>query len=220
MFECNIVLIMSVVKGSVRREQTRLTRRRILDAAKAEFVAKGYHGATITAIARRAEVAPQTVYFVFHNKPELMSAVIDDAVLGVDATPPESSPWWEEMRAAATAADALIAFVRGAAPLLERAAFVSVVLKAASLADAEVQEIQDKHDRMQEAGYRQVIDTVVAKGPLRDDLTPATATDALLLLCGDSTYVQLRNDRQWTEAQIVAFLDRVVVDSILQDPSR
>jgi AcrR family transcriptional regulator len=211
---------MSVVNGSARREQTRLTRRRILDAATAEFVAKGYHGATITAIARRAEVAPQTVYFVFHNKPELISAVIDDAVLGVDATPPEASAWWEEMRAAATAADALVAFVRGAAPLLERAALVSVALKAASLADSEVQAIQDKHDRMQEVGYRQVIDTVAAKGPLRADLTPATATDALLLLCGDSTYVQLRHDRQWTQAQIVAFLTRVVVDSLLDDPSR
>ena len=211
---------MTVVKGSARRDQTRLTRRRILDAAKSEFVSKGYHGATITAIARRAEVAPQTVYFVFHNKPELMSAVIDDAVLGVDATPPEASAWWDEMHGAATAADALTAFVRGAAPLLERAAFVSVVLSAAALADEEVRAIQDKHDRMQEAGYRQVIDTVASKGPLRADLTPATATDALLLLCGDSTYVQLRHDRHWTQAQIVAFLNRVVVDSILEDPSR
>ncbi|MFB8147423.1 TetR/AcrR family transcriptional regulator [Microbacterium sp. NPDC057407] len=196
-----------------------MTRRRILDAGKSEFISKGYHGATIAAIARRAEVAPQTVYFVFHNKPELISAVIDDAVLGTDATPPEASAWWAEMRSAATAADALTAFVRGAAPLLERAAFVSVVLKAAALADPEVQAIQDKHDRMQEAGYRQVIDTVAAKGPLRADLTPATATDALLMLCGDSTYVQLRHDRQWTHDQIVAFLDRIVVDSILQDQS-
>ena len=211
---------MSVVKGSARRDQTRLTRRRILDAAKSEFVSNGYHGATITAIARRAEVAPQTVYFVFHNKPALMSAVIDDAVLGVEATPPEASAWWAKMRSAPTAADALVAFVRGAAPLLERAAFVAVVLRGAALADAEVQAIQDKHDRMQEAGYRQVIDTVAEKGPLRADLTPATATDALLLLCGDSTYVQLRHDRGWTEARIVAFLSRLVVDSILQDPSR
>lgn len=211
---------MSDVKGPSRRDQARLTRRRILDAAKSEFVENGYHGATVAAIARRAEVAAQTVYFVFHTKPELMSAVIDDAVLGIDATPPDSSEWWAAMENTESAAGALIAFVRGAAPVLERAALLSVVLRAASLADTEVQTIQEKHDRMQEAGYRRVIDAVATKGSLRADLTPATATDALLLLCGDSTYVQLRHEREWPHAQIVAFLERIVVDSILADPER
>jgi AcrR family transcriptional regulator len=210
---------MTDVKGSVRRTQARLTRGRILDAAKIEFVENGYHGATIAAIARRAEVATQTVYFVFHTKVELMSAVIDSAVLGVDETPPEASEWWMAMRETASAADALIAFVRGVAPLLERAAFVSVVLKAASLGDAEVQAVHDKHDQMQAAGYRQVIDMVAAKGPLHAHLTPTTATDVLLLLCGDNTYVQLRHDRGWSPADIVTFLERIVVDSILANPT-
>jgi AcrR family transcriptional regulator len=218
-FRCNIVLPVSDGKISSRREQAQLTRRRILDAAKPEFVENGYHGATIAAIARRAGVAAQTVYFVFHTKAELISAVIDDSVLGADATPPDASEWWMAMQHADTAAAALTAFVRGAAPLLERAAFVSVVLKAAALADSEVQVIQDKHDRMQEDGYRQVIDTVAAKGSLRADLTPGTATDVLLLLCGDSTYVQLRHDRNWSHEQIVTFLERVVVDTILADPA-
>jgi AcrR family transcriptional regulator len=202
-------------KSSSRREQAQLTRRRILDAAKSEFVESGYHGATIAAIARRAGVAAQTVYFVFHTKAELISAVIDDAVVGVDGTPPDASEWWVAMQHADTAAAALTAFVRGAAPVLERAAFISVVLNAAALADGEVQVIQDKHDRMQKEGYRQVIDAVVAKGSLRAGLTPETATDVLLLLCGDSTYVQLRHDRKWSQEQTVSFLERVVVDAIL-----
>ena len=78
-------------------------------------------------------MAPQTIYFVFHTKADLVSAVIDDRVLGSD-TPedPETSAWWDAMAAAPTAAAVLEAFVHGAAPLLDRAAPVSEVVRAAA----------------------------------------------------------------------------------------
>ena len=37
-------------------------------------------------------------------------------------------------------------------------------------------------------------------------LTPETATDLLLTLCGDSTYVQLTTERGWTHEQTTAWL--------------
>ena len=64
------------VKGP-RRRRAEATRQKILRAAHEEFVERGYHGATIASIARRAGVATQTVYFVFHTKTELVSAAID-----------------------------------------------------------------------------------------------------------------------------------------------
>ena len=72
---------MADVKTS-RREKAARTRARIIEAAHAEFLERGFHGATVTSIAKRAKVAPQTVYFVFHTKAELISAVIDAAVMG------------------------------------------------------------------------------------------------------------------------------------------
>ena len=45
----------------------------------------------MAAIAQRAGVAVQTVYFVFHTKAELLSRVIDAAVLGPDPNPPEET---------------------------------------------------------------------------------------------------------------------------------
>ncbi|MGB7981109.1 MAG: helix-turn-helix domain-containing protein [Candidatus Nanopelagicales bacterium] len=207
---------MTDVKTSTRRDRAARTRRAILDAAHAEFLERGYHGATISAIASRAGVAPQTVYFVFHTKAELVSAVIDDRVLGPDLpTVQQESPWWAAMLAAPTAATALEQFVRGAAPLLARAAPVSEVVRAAALTDDEVRAIHDHHDRMQIAGYRQVIDIVAGKGPLRPDLTPETATHVLLTLCGDSVWVQL-TDRGWTPDQITRWLAAAAPASILQ----
>ncbi len=99
-----------------RRAKAAATRRRILRAAHEEFLAHGFHGATMAAIARRAGVAVQTVYFVFRTKAELIGAVIDVAVLGEqDPTVPQDSGWWEAMEAEPDPAEALRLFVeRGA----------------------------------------------------------------------------------------------------------
>lgn len=57
------------------------TRRRILEAAAAEFTEKGFAGATTRAIADRAQVNEVTLFRHFGNKQRLFSAVVDDAPL-------------------------------------------------------------------------------------------------------------------------------------------
>ena len=112
-------------------------------------------------------MAPQTIYFVFHTKADLVSAVIDDRVLGPDAPEdPQASAWWEAMAAAPTAAAVLEAFVRGAAPLLDRAAPISEVVRAAAATDDEVRAVHAKHDVLQHAGYRRVIELAAERGAL------------------------------------------------------
>ena len=65
-----------------RREQARSTRLKIVRAAHAVFVDRGYGGARMTDIAQAAGVAVQTVYFTFHTKGELLQACYETAVLG------------------------------------------------------------------------------------------------------------------------------------------
>jgi len=204
-----------------RRDQARKTRRAIIDAARTEFMDGGYHGATIASIARRAGVAPQTIYFVFHTKAELVSAVIDDAVLGPDdPTVPQQSEWWAEVVAAPTAGAALEHFIRGAAPLLDRAAEVSEIVRAAALTDDEVRDVYGYHADLQERAYRGVIDIVITKGELRDGFTAEIATDALLTLCGDAIWVQLRKERGWPLDRTVGWLVDTVPAALLAQPSR
>jgi AcrR family transcriptional regulator len=208
-------------KAPARRDRARQTRRKILDAAHLEFLERGYHGATIASIARRAGVANQTVYFVFHTKAELISAVIDDAVLGPEEpTLPERSAWWAEMQSAPTAHLALEAFIRGAAPLLERAAPVSEIMRAAAPTDDEVMAVHRYHGDLQTTGYRQVVDLLVEKGELRGGLTFETALDVLLTLCGDAIWVQLRMERGWPFERVVDWLVATVPGSILAERAR
>lgn len=202
-----MLVVVAQVKGVKRRDKAELTRRRLIHAAHEEFLDNGYHGATMAAIAHRAGVASQTVYFVFHTKAELISAVIDAGVMGEDPpTIPQHTDWWAAMHAAPSADLALRHFVRGAGPLLARAAGISEILRAAALDDPEVRVIHDRHDRLQVAGYRQVIDLLMSKGSLRPGITPETATDLLLALCGDSIYVQLTSERGWTHDQVIDWM--------------
>lgn len=206
------------VKGGKRRAQAQATRRKILRAAHDEFVENGYHGATITAIARRAGVAPQTVYFTFHTKSALISAVIDAAVMGEDEpTIPQATPWWAAMAAAATAAEALRIFVHGTGPLFARASRVSEVLRAAALTDDEVRRIHAHHETLRHDGFREVVDILSAKGQLRAGLDPERATDLLLMLLGDSTYYGFTVERGWTHAQLMDWLAEALPGLLLAE---
>ena len=61
---------------SYRGRERGARRRRILDAAEAVFSARGYHGASITDIAERAEFATGTIYLYFSDKADLYGTVI------------------------------------------------------------------------------------------------------------------------------------------------
>jgi len=208
------------VKTASRRERARQTRIKIVRAAHEEFLEHGYHGATIAAIARRAGVATQTVYFVFHTKAELIGAAIDTAVLGEDdPTDPEHTDWWVAMLAAPTGAEALEHFVRGAGSLYSRAAGISEILRAAALTDPDVHAIWRHHDQQQVAAFRRVIETLTTKGPLRSGLDPAAATDILLTVYGDSTYLLLTTDRGWTHNQVIDWACQALPALLLESGS-
>src|SRR5260221_7840909 len=71
-------------RSSLRDAQARRTRRRVLDAATAVFLDRGYGGATIRAIADGAKVSVPTVEALFGTKARLLKAAIDVAIAGDD----------------------------------------------------------------------------------------------------------------------------------------
>jgi AcrR family transcriptional regulator len=61
------------------------TRKRILDAATAEFARKGLGGARVDAIAARAKSNKRMIYHYFGSKEQLFSAVLESAYLAIRA---------------------------------------------------------------------------------------------------------------------------------------
>lgn len=206
--------------NSIRRKKADATRRKIIQAAHKEFIARGFHGATMAGIAARAGVASQTVYFVFHTKPELISAVIDAAVLGEeDPRPPRAQPWWAEMVAEPDAAEALRIFIHGAGDVFARAAAIAEVFRAAALTDDEVRRTHKHHEALRRDGFGQVLEILAGKGPLRDDRSLDELTDAFMTVYGDSTYNLLATERGWSHGQIMAWLCDVLPGMLLARPA-
>src|SRR5262245_26388921 len=84
-----------------RRERATRTRLRIAAAAGELFAADGYTATTIEAVAKRAGVAVQTVYFVFHTKPQLLVESVRIAGGGVEgASEVMARSWIQDVIAA------------------------------------------------------------------------------------------------------------------------
>ena len=66
----------------------------MLAAAYDLFCELGFRAATMDAIAERAGVAVQTLYFTFHTKDELVQAVHEWTVLGDDPVAPPLQSWY------------------------------------------------------------------------------------------------------------------------------
>ena len=206
------------VKGVPRRERAARTRRAIVAAATQEFRAAGYHGATMVAIARRAGVAVQTVYFVFHTKPALLTAAIDEAVMGTETLPPDRTPWWREATTTADGARSLAVFVAEVTAINARAASLDRVAVAAATTDPEVSAVLAHHEALRTASFGAYVDTLVTRGLLKRGLDPMEATDVLLTLVGSHVFLDFTEGRGWPVERYVAWTLDVLSTCLLDGP--
>ena len=70
---------------------------KLIDAARQEFLDKGFEGASIRTIAAAAETSPRAVYTRFENKEALFMAVINPVYEGfMDIFKEDKKVYWEE----------------------------------------------------------------------------------------------------------------------------
>lgn len=175
---------------SKRSEKAAATRVRMLRAAIEVFAEEGYGGARMADIAARAGVAVQTLYFVFHTKPELLQQCFEYAVLGPDRLVPLEQPFIREIPRAGSARAALRAFVTGNTAILERVATTDEAARAA-LHEPEATMVVEASERLRRQGYRELLETIAERFPLRPGLELNEATDVLLMYGSSATYLAM-----------------------------
>jgi AcrR family transcriptional regulator len=72
-----------------RRQQAERSRRAVIDTARELFLRDGYGATTIAAIARAADVSPESIYKGFGSKPGLLRAIRETALGGAGTVPAE-----------------------------------------------------------------------------------------------------------------------------------
>ena len=206
-------------RSTLRQEQARRTRRRILDAAREAFVARGYAGTTVRAIAAAAGVSVPTVELLFGTKAAVLKAAIDVAIVGDDEPVPVLDRAWTEAARRAAGAEELLAVVAGVlAPAQARSAGLVLAALEASPTDPDLAALSDQLVRQRETTAGWVVDTLAAKAPLRPELRRREAVETVWLLMDPAVYVRLTRHRQWSLRRYQDWVARSLRHLLVPDP--
>ena len=108
-------------RRTAQAERSRQTRSRIATAATALFLRDGFLQTTMSAIAKEAGVAYQTLYISFGSKVALLAAAFDIAVAGDDEPIPVLDRGWHQiLREEPDGPRALRVFIDVARQIIER----------------------------------------------------------------------------------------------------
>jgi AcrR family transcriptional regulator len=182
-------------EAPIRREQSALTRRRILDAAAAAFSAAGWTGTTVADVARAAGVTPQAVHLSVGAKPTLLVAAVAHAVAGDEPDVPlrQRRAFAPAFAPDVTAAERAAAFAAGSRAVYERAGALFLVLAQAAPADPATAGLWRSAREARLADCRDLVGLASPSGTA-DDWT----VDVVFVLSGPGVYADLTGDRGWT----------------------
>jgi AcrR family transcriptional regulator len=205
-------------RSPTRDRQRAATRAAILDAASRLFVERGYAATSVAAIAEAADVSPETVYAIFHNKREVLGGVVDVvATNGGATTGVVADEWLERVRAEPDQRRRFAIMTEATRDLLRRAAPIDEVVRAAANADPDIAGMQRDHDQRRLKDIRVLIGLLAEAGPLR--MPPDRAVDLMWALSRSTDFYRaLTTERRWTHKRAFDALNDALARVILPDP--
>ncbi len=203
----------------LREQQAAATRRAVLDAARALFIAQGYAATTIDQIAEQAGVSKPTVFSAVGNKQVLLRTVRDVAIAG-DEQPVaiRQRPHVEQIRVEPDQRRAAALLARHLTNVASRYAEIFEVVRAAAhTGDDELRNLWEAEEDERLLGARFWVEALRAKGRLREDLTTAVAIDVMWWLMAPDHYHRFVHDRGWTKQRYRDWLADSIIRLLLAD---
>ncbi|GAA3584086.1 TetR/AcrR family transcriptional regulator [Kribbella ginsengisoli] len=203
--------------SALRSEQTELARSRILTAASALFLDKGYLGTTLAAIAGEAGVSVQTVYNVIGGKPAVLKAAYDVLLAGDDEPiPMVDRPIYQAIAGAPTAGECLALYAGLARGIAERTTpLIRMARAQASTGDRDLTEYLKTLDGELAFGCRYMAGHLAEKFGLRAGLDIDSAADILWSINGSDLGHRLVNEREWGWDRYEQWLATTLTDLLI-----
>jgi TetR/AcrR family transcriptional regulator of autoinduction and epiphytic fitness len=199
-----------------RHEQARQTRQTITEAARTLFVERGYAGATISAIAQEAGVAPETIYATFGSKRAILSHLVDVSVTGDDQ--PVSllgRPFVHATEQEPDQRQQIGMFARQMCAIMERMAPIFDVVRTAAKTEPDIAEMRAAMLHGRQQGMMHFVRSVVAHGPLREGLSIEEAADSVFALSSGELFTVLTADLGWPGDRYVTWLTETLIATLL-----
>ena len=190
-----------------RKAQARETQHQILDAARELFIARGFAGTTITAIAQQSNVAAETIYANFGNKRNILVRVVDVSITGDDE--PISlleRPQVKAVEAELDPKQQIQMFASQIADIMSRVAPLFQVMRAAAKTKPEIAAILEKLLNGRLHGMEHFVHALAQHSPLRADLEEQAINETVWALTSAEVYNLLTIDRGWSGEQYKTWL--------------
>jgi AcrR family transcriptional regulator len=214
-------------RSTLRAAQAQDTRRRILQAATRLFVANGYAGTTVAAVAGEAGVVPETIYSTMGGKRGLLERVIDstiaasmDPLLDQDDAQPrpavetDAARRWGEIDELGTAHERLHAYVELGCEILAHTSPIHAVIRGAADGEPFAVELRERLLRNRLSHVTASIRRY-AGDALRSGLTIEQAGERAGALMSPEMYSLLTVELGWTHDQHVEWLCHLLVAELL-----
>ena len=182
-----------------RQEQARENRRAVLEAAHRIFLERGYAATTVGAIAAAAGVSVETVYKAFGNKPGLVKAVVDVAIVGDDEPVPMlQRDLVRRMEAEPDPRRKLTMYGEHLADSAPRRVPVELLVRAAAASDAGAAGVLGELEAERLTGMAFFARDLDEGGHLRTGVSVDEARDVLWTYNSAEVYELLVIGREWT----------------------
>ena len=202
--------------STLRADQARQTRKRIVDAAADLFVEHGYTGTTIDAIAAAADVSRKTVFDSVGGKARLMKLVYDFAIVGDDEPVPLSDrPEIKAMLAEPDHAEQLALYARLVVGIDRRASAAWRALEGAATSDPEAAKLYVAMVEMRRQAMHEAAQMFADTGALRPDIDVDIAADLMWFYNDPSLYDKLVRQRGWSISRFESWLTEALQVQLL-----
>jgi AcrR family transcriptional regulator len=205
-------------RSSLRDEQARTTRRRIVLAAHDLFVEQGYASTTIDAIAARAGVSRKTVFTSVGGKAVALKLAWDWALAG-DDEPVAMADRAETqfVREQPDPVAMVTAWVRLQGAIASRLAPLYEVVVIASDGDPEAAALRAVNEQNRMDGARWFVEHLASLGGLRTGLDVERATSIAAVLMDPVPAGRLVHDAGWSLDEYVDYVTLIAKASLLEE---
>lgn len=199
-----------------RAGQAQATRRRIVDAAAALFVERGYAATTLDEVAARAGVAVQTIYFHFGNKRTVLSAAVDVASAGDDEPIAVlDRSWMDDVRDEPDPRRAVELWTRGGRAIFVRVAPIMGVVREAAVTDQDMAEQWRTNEDQRLIAFRAFAQLLADRRALKAGLAVDEASDIVFALNSIEVYELLTVRRGWSADRWERWLAGALTEALL-----
>jgi AcrR family transcriptional regulator len=200
-----------------RQAQANETRRRILEAARKQFMERGYAGATAEVIAVEAGVSAQTIYAIFKNKKKLLVSLMNvSPTTGIeDHTPMSERANVQTVGQEQNQRRQLQMFAEVVANNLNQVGEISEIMKDAAKIEPQFDRILQKLNKQRLEHMTLAVQQFAANGPFRDHIDEDYARDTVWTLTSPELFLLLTRDRGWSKEDYAVWLADMLIRALL-----